>query len=111
MTVPLDDAVLSAWAYLSRVAEPPCPQLAALVACVGPQEAADRVRRGLVNDDLARHTEARREIDQAAADLELLARRGGRLITPDNDEWPLAFAAFGGAGASRARGGPPMVLW
>ncbi|OMC20821.1 DNA-processing protein DprA [Mycobacterium sp. SP-6446] len=106
----MTDPVLSAWAYLSRVAEPPCPELAALVRCVGPQEAADRVRRGLVNDDLARHTEARREIDLAAADLELLARRGGRLITPDDDEWPLAFAAFGGAGA-RPRGGPPMVLW
>lgn len=106
----MTDPVLSAWAYLSRVAEPPCPELAALVRCVGPQEAADRVRRGLVNDDLARRTEARREIDLAAADLELLARWGGRLITPDDDEWPLAFAAFGGAGA-RPRGGPPMVLW
>jgi hypothetical protein len=98
------------------VAEPPCAELAALVHCVGPEEAADRVRRGLVNDDLARHTEATRVIDRAAEDLELLARRGGRLITPDGDEWPLlAFAAFGGAGgagaAARPHGGPPMVLW
>ena len=107
-----DDPVSCAWAYLSRVAEPPCPELAALVRCVGPQEAADRVRRGLVIDDLARRTEARREIDRAAEDLELLARRGGRLITPDGDEWPLAFAAFGGAAATlRPRGGPPLVLW
>jgi DNA processing protein len=112
MTAALDDPVLCAWAYLSRVAEPPCAELAALVGCVGPEEAADRVRRGLVNDDLARHTEARRGIDRAAEDLELLARRGGRLITPDDDEWPLAFAAFGGPGATvRPRGGPPMVLW
>jgi DNA processing protein len=59
-------------------------------------EAADRVRRGLVDDDLARHTEARRKIDRAATDLDLIASRGGRLITPDDDEWPvLAFAAFG----------------
>lgn len=112
MTASVDDPVLRAWAYLSRVAEPPCPELAALVGCVGPQEAADRVRRGLVNDELARHTEARRGIDRATEDLELLARRGGRLITPDGDEWPLAFAAFGGAGAAMPpRGGPPMVLW
>ena len=112
MTADLDGPVSCAWAYLSRVAEPPCPELAALVGCVGPREAADRVRRGLVSDDLARHTEARREIDRAAADLELLARRGGRLITPDGDEWPLAFAAFGGAAATlRPRGGPPLVLW
>ena len=78
---------------------------------VGPVEAAERVRRGLVDDDVARCTEARREIDRSAADLELLACRGGRLITPDGDEWPLlAFAAFGAAEV-KARGGPPMVLW
>jgi DNA processing protein len=113
MTAAADDPVMCAWAYLSRVAEPPCAELAALVHCVGPEEAADRVRRGVVNDDLARHTEARRGIDRTAEDLELLARRGGRLITPDGDEWPLlVFAAFGGAGASaRPHGGPPMVLW
>jgi len=75
------------------------------------------VRRGLVDEDLGRHTESRREIDQAANDLELLARRGGRLITPDSDEWPvLAFAAFAALGGSfggreKLRGEPPMVLW
>jgi DNA processing protein len=115
MTTAVDDPVLRAWAYLSRVAEPPCAELAALVQCVGPVEAADRVRRGLVDDDVARLTEARREIDRAASDLALLAGRGGRLITPDNDEWPLlAFAAFDGTGTgvrARPRGGPPMVLW
>jgi DNA processing protein len=111
MTATLDDAACRAWAYLSRVAEPPCPQLAALVRAVGPEGAADRVRRRLVNDELARHTEARHQIDSAAADLELLAQRGGRLITPDSDEWPLlAFAAFAGAG-TRPRVGPPLVLW
>ncbi|ORW93404.1 DNA processing protein DprA [Mycobacterium sp. IEC1808] len=107
----MTDHVSRAWAYLSRVAEPPCAPLAELVRRVGPVEAADRVRRGSVDADLARHTEARREIDRAAADLELIAGRGGRLITPDCDEWPLlAFAAFGNAEV-RARGGPPMVLW
>ncbi|MDT5257576.1 MAG: processing protein [Mycobacterium sp.] len=111
MTTAVDDPVLRAWAYLSRVAEPPCAELAALVSRVGPVEAADRVRRGLVDDDVAQRTEARREIDRAAADLELLASRGGRLITSDGDEWPLlAFAAFGAAEV-RSRGGPPMVLW
>lgn len=107
----MNDPVLRAWAYLSRVAEPPCAELAALVHRVGPVEAAERVRRGAVDDAVARHTEARREIDRAAADLELLASRGGRLINPDSDEWPLiAFAAFGAAGV-KARGGPPLVLW
>jgi DNA processing protein len=111
MTGVFDDPAWPAWAYLSRVAEPPCPELTALVQCVGPVEAADRVRRGQVGDELARRTAARREIDRAAADLEVLARRGGRLITRDCPEWPLlAFSAFDGAGA-RPQGVPPMVLW
>jgi DNA processing protein len=109
MTAAFDDPAWPAWAYLSRVAEPPCPELAALVRCVGPIEAADRVRRGLVSDELARRTAARRELDCAAADLELLVRRGGRLITPDCPEWPpIAFSAFAG---TRSRGAPPLVLW
>jgi DNA processing protein len=106
-------AALRAWAYLSRVAEPPCPELAALAHRLGPVEAAERVRGGHVDAGIVQHTEARREIDRAAADLELLARRGGRLITPDDDEWPvLAFTAFGG-GAARGKPQcrPPLVLW
>jgi DNA processing protein len=102
-----------AWAYLSRVVEPPCAELADLVDRVGPVEAADRVRCGHVDDALARRTEARREIDRVAEDLELLTCRGGRLITPDDDEWPtLAFTAFGGAAAvAKPQGRPPLVLW
>lgn len=107
-----------AWAYLSRVAEPPCPELAALVKRVGPVEAAERVRTGRVDAGIAQHTEARREIDRAAEDLAVLARCGGRLITPDDEEWPvLAFTAFGGAAAratpcrAKFRCRPPLVLW
>jgi DNA processing protein len=108
----MTDVTLRAWAYLSRVVEPPCAELAALVGRVGPVEAAERVRRGEVGDALAQRTEARREIDWAAEDLELLARRGARLITPGDDEWPtLAFAAFGGAAAAKPQGRPPLVLW
>ncbi len=102
-----------AWAYLSRVAEPPRPELAALVDRVGAVEAAARIRRGAVGPELARHTEARREIDVAADDLRILDRHGGRLITPDDDEWPvLAFAGFGGTDAvNKPDCRPPLVLW
>lgn len=104
-----DASTMRAWAYLSRVAEPPCAELAALVHRVGPQEAAERVRRGQVDDELLRLTAARRDIDQAATDLDVIRRRGGRLVTPDDDEWPvLAFAAFDGA---RPKNTKPMVLW
>ena len=109
----MTDLTLRAWAYLSRVVEPPCAELAALVGRVGPAEAAERVRRGQVSDELARRVEARREIDRAANDLEWLARRGGRLITPHDDEWPvLAFGAFGSdAVVAKPQGKPPLVLW
>jgi DNA processing protein len=109
----MTDVTPRAWAYLSRVVEPPCTELAALVARVGPVEAAERVRRGKVDENVARRTEARREIDCAVRDLELLARRGGRLVTSGDDEWPaLAFTAFGGAAvAAKPQGAPPLVLW
>ena len=108
-----DDAVQRAWAYLSRVAEPPCPPLAALVARVGPVEAAGLIRSGKAPDTVAPHVRARDDIDCSAKDLELLAARGGRLVTPDDDEWPgLAFTAFTGADVRRRPSGvAPMVLW
>ena len=102
-----------AWAYLSRVAEPPCPDLAALAARVGPVEAAERVARGAVPAELARRTEARRDIDCATEDLERIDRLGGRLITPDMEAWPmLAFAAFNGVDLRRHPDGvAPLALW
>ena len=102
-----------AWAYLSRVAEPPCRDLAVLAARVGPVEAAERVRRGAVPAQLARYTEARRNIDCAAEDLERLDRLGGRLLTPDHQEWPtLAFTAFNGVDLRRHPNGvAPLALW
>ena len=40
-----DDETRRGWAYLSRVAEPPCPELSTLPTHNGPVEAAERVRR------------------------------------------------------------------
>lgn len=108
-----DDVRTLAWAYLSRVAEPPCDEIAALVGEVGPVEASYRVAGGEVSDALRQRTAARRDIYAAEADLDMLERRGGRLITPDDDEWPvLAFAAFGGAAVrDKPQGRPPLALW
>lgn len=107
------DARLQAWAYLSRVTESPCAELATLIADVGPEESAQRVRRGAVGPELSRRTEARRELDCAAEDLELLHRRGGRLLTADDDEWPvLSLISFGGAPVrDKPQGRPPLALW
>ncbi len=100
-------------AYLSRVAEPPCPEVADLVRRVGPVEAAARIKLGHVDADLARRTEARREIDSAAKDLELLSRSGGRLVVADDEEWPLlSFTGFAGVDhRQRPQAHPPLALW
>jgi DNA processing protein len=102
-----------AWAYLSRVVEPPCAELSALARRVGPVEAAERVRRGAVGTDLARRTEARRDLDCSAADLDRIDKLGGRLITADAVDWPmLAFAGFNGVDVRRHPAGiAPLVLW
>lgn len=109
----MTDSVRRAMAYLSRVVEPPCPHLASLVARVGPVETADRVKRRAVDDRLLRFTEARYEIDTAAADLALLDRLGGRLLTNVDAEWPLlAFTAFSGVDTTqRPEAHPPLSLW
>ena len=109
----MTDQIARAWAYLSRVAEPPCPELRALVKRIGPVEAAERVRTGNVDGPVAQRTEARRQIDRTAEDLEVLNRLDGRLITADDDEWPLlAFRAFGGvADRLRPQAHEPLVLW
>jgi DNA processing protein len=93
----MTDPVMRALAYLSRVVEPPCPLLAALIARVGPVKAADRVKRRAIDDQLLRVTEVRHEIDCATRDLGILARLGGRLVAAADTEWPLlAFTAFAG---------------
>jgi DNA processing protein len=109
----MTDEIARAWAYPSRVAEPPCPELRALARRVGPVEAAERVRTCNVDGPIAQRTEARREIDRAAEDLDVLSRLGGRLVTADDDEWPLlAFRSFGGvADRLRPQAHEPLVLW
>ncbi|MFV8297527.1 DNA-processing protein DprA [Mycolicibacterium fortuitum] len=109
----MTDEVRRAWAYLSRVAEPPCAELAAFVAQVGPVEAADRVKSGEVESELSSRVEARRELDCAVKDLDILDKMGGRLITPDDDEWPLLrFRALGvGKDRKRSNDHPPLVSW
>lgn len=102
--------VLRARAYLSRVAEAPAPALGRLVAGSGPVEAAERVRRGQVPDEVARETGTRCTVDRAAADLEAAAGSGVRLLTPEHADWPVwSFAAFAACGIPELA--PPVALW
>ena len=107
------DAALHAWAYLSRVAEPPCPELAAFVERVGPVQAARDIWAGAEPAELSSYVGARRGLDCGGADLDALAARDGRLLTPDDPQWPyLAFRSFAaGAGSVRREAREPLVLW
>jgi DNA processing protein len=102
--------VLLARAYLSRVAEPPAPGVARLVAEVGPVEAAERVQSGHVDERVAGETRARRPVHREDADLAAAAAAGARLVTPEHAEWPdwplLACAMSGVAELA-----PPLALW
>ncbi|WP_084514593.1 DNA-processing protein DprA [Nocardia acidivorans] len=77
-----------AWVYLSRVVEGPCAALSSLIESVGVVEAARAVRECALPEVLRGPTEARRGIDRAEADMALMARLGGRVVTPDDEEWP-----------------------
>jgi DNA processing protein len=104
------EEVLLARAYLSRVAEPPAPALAQLVAEVGPVEAAERVRSGRVSEQVAGETGSRRTVYRPAADLAAAAAAGARLITPEHEEWPeWPFTAFAMSGQRELA--PPVALW
>ncbi|MFI6311978.1 DNA-processing protein DprA [Nocardia fusca] len=102
-----------AWAYLSRVVLGPCPALTALIDSVGVREAARAVRERALPPVLRAATERRRELDTAARDLEVIRDTGGRLVTPDDPEWP-AWRMLGLAQLTPGRdpdGAVPLVFW
>ncbi len=107
------DKVRLTRAYLSRVAEPPAPALAAFVDEVGPVKAAELVRAGRVPEAVEGQTSARRGEDRAEQDLRRMAELGGRLVVPEDDEWPewpfnaLTLAAANGLKCGLA----PLALW
>ncbi|MEU7767712.1 DNA-processing protein DprA [Nocardia sp. NPDC049190] len=107
------DARRLAWVYLSRVVQGPCAPLSALIESVGVVEAARAVRECALPELLRAPTARRREIDLAARDLETMDRLGGRVVTPDDPEWP-AWRMLGLEQLEPGRdrdGAVPLVLW
>lgn len=104
---------LADWAYLSRVSEAPNAALAAMVSVFGVQETAARVRRLDVPDQVLTGVRARYDIDCSREDLEILSRLGGRLVTPEDEEWPhWQFQAFASVDTQRLPNGRvPLALW
>ncbi|MEV5836002.1 DNA-processing protein DprA [Nocardia sp. NPDC052112] len=102
-----------AWAYLSRVVQGPCAALSSLIESVGVLEAARAVRECELPESLLGPTVMRREIDSAARDLEVMERLGGRVVTPDDAEWP-TWRMLGLCQLEPGRdrdGAVPLVLW
>ncbi|MDJ0391917.1 DNA-processing protein DprA [Rhodococcus sp. G-MC3] len=98
-----------AWAYLSRVAQGPHRPLSQFAAKEGPEAAAAAVAAGTLGERL----QVRSHIDTASADLDLVAALNGRLVTPDDDDWPQwRFLAFDGPGMPEGVDQcAPLSLW
>jgi DNA processing protein len=108
MTAP--GATRLARAYLAAVAEPPAPALVAFVAALGPVEAAVRVRRGEVPEQVEKVTSARRESDRSREHLAAAEAVGARLLIPEDDDWPaVPFLAFDQS--SHGHLAAPLALW
>ncbi|MDO4762281.1 MAG: DNA-processing protein DprA [Corynebacterium sp.] len=112
-----------AWAYLSRVIEGPSRTLSTLLASGKEVEAiatAVKKREPWIGDLLA-ETASRYDWNRAAQDLDDVAALGGRMITPDDAEWPsealdsaFSFAASGMSEHIRSYQSDaiaPHVLW
>lgn len=102
-----------AWAYLARTVEGPHPSLNVLLGEVGPEEAAERIKRRVgLPRDLAGATETRYHLDHSEEDLLAADRQGFRLVTPEDDEWPVeAVQHFLGSTAPGPEAAPPYALW
>ena len=100
-------------AYLSRVAEPPAPALCELISDAGPVRAAQLVTAGQISARVAAEAAARRADDRAETDLAAVATLGGRLVIPEDAEWPAeAFTCFTTPGAQADdRWRAPVALW
>ncbi|MQY18511.1 hypothetical protein NRB20_15900 [Nocardia sp. RB20] len=102
-----------AWVYLSRVVQGPCAALSGLIERVGVVEAARAVRECDLPESLRGATEQRRGSDCAERDLASILESGGRVVTPDDPEWPAwRMLGLGQLDAARDPGAAvPLVLW
>lgn len=111
------------WAYLSRVLEGPSRHLQELL---DNGHSADEIAEGIRKrqpwlGQLLGETASRYDWERAGEDLAQIEELGGRLITPDDAEWPgqelaqaFGFAASGASEEIRSHQSdavPPHALW
>lgn len=112
-----------AWAYLSRCVEGPSRQLQAFLA---EGRDVESIATGIRNreswlGEVLKQTQTRYQVDRSLEDLRTVAALGGRLITPEDAEWPkeqfdqaFGFAAAGYSECARSAqedAVPPHALW
>jgi DNA processing protein len=81
-------AVRRARAWLSRAAEPGSAEFWRFVDALGPVEAVRRIRGGAAPERIRALVGARVHTDESLGDLRNAERCGGRLVVPEDDEWP-----------------------
>lgn len=81
-------AVRRARAWLSRALEPGSVAAWRFVERVGAVAAVRQIRSGAAPPDVLRLVGVRAREDESLADLRAAARCGGRLVVPEDDEWP-----------------------
>jgi DNA processing protein len=81
-------AVRRARAWLSRVVEPASVDLWRYVESVGPVAAVRALRTGAAPERIRALAGARAQEDHSLDDLRRAERCGGRLVVPEDDEWP-----------------------
>lgn len=111
-----DAAVRVARAGLTRICEPGKEGLADLIRRLGPVDALASLWRGGLPTDIATDVLARRGApgdmrDQAARDLETVDAMGGRLVCPEDDEWPERVDELATASTGSDPVMPPVALW
>ncbi len=115
------DEVRIARAALTRICEPGGVGLARLIAERGPVEALAALWHGQPFTDSAAEMRAwelraRRSAkvvtrDLAARDLDAVHALGGRLICPEDDEWPARVDELAAFGTLSDPAMPPVALW
>ena len=90
-------------AGLSRLIEPDDAALGSLIESMGPEEVLAQIREGTLDSTRLASYRARLSDLDVAGDLARAAQFGGRLVTPDSDEWPPAVDDWG-----QRR---PVALW
>lgn len=110
------EEVRLARAALTRLCEPGSIGLASLIARQGPVGALASLWGTEVPPDIVREVTARRGAeaasrDQAAADLEQVDLQGGRLVCPEDEEWPARVDELAAFSSTVDPVMPPVALW